>query len=142
MLNLNIDTSNTNTDFPALEQGDVLCRIVDYEVVEGKNDWKGLAVKMQTVNPHPDTKGSTINPGFQLRYSISLVQSKNENAPPIEIAMARFLEAVFGPGGKVKGFNDQSLAEAKGREVLAVIKKAKDPQYGETECKGLKAVGS
>lgn len=141
MLNLNIDTSATNTDFPALETGDKLARIVGYDLVEGKNNWRGLAIKLETVNPEVDTKGKTLTPGFPFRYTLSLTQSESENAPDFTVGLARYLDAAFGEGGKAKGFNDASLTESVGKEVLAIIKKAKDPQYGETECRGIKAKG-
>jgi len=101
---LDEDLSSVDTSMPVIKGGQIL----EYEVAgvteETNKDQTGtnLIIKIKTVNPTVSTKGETINPGFPMRRTVSLVQAlgragkQDYDADSIKRMLAQFVESVEG----------------------------------------------
>jgi len=138
MLDLDIDLTQVDTDYPSASIGDHHMRITRVEQVAWKSDSSksSLAVQFTNVEPVLSTKGREMAPGFLVStWRLALQQADNERAPDFKIDLAKLVEAAYGE--KVR-LNQENLDGLVGKEVLVTFKAAKDTAYGDTEIKGVK----
>lgn len=138
MLDLDIDLTQVDTEYPSAAIGDHHMRITKVEQVPWKSDTSKSSLAVQFTNAEPviSTKGRELAPGALVStWRLALQQHDSERAPDFKIDLAKLVEAAYGE--KVR-LNNDNLLGLVGKEVLVTFKAAKDTQYGDTEIKGVK----
>lgn len=145
--NLNIDLSQTDTSFPALAVGDYRTEIKKTDLKESQKTpgmWQFL-VTVALLEPATDTKGKTVEPGFSLNARLTLPGAPGAQPEHEEMRMkqlATFLDAAFNNEDMASrpAFNEATINALPGKQIIIVVKKNKDTDFGETDIKSFKPV--
>ena len=145
--NLNIDLTQTDTSFPALAVGDYRTEIKKTEFKESTKTpglWQFI-VTVALLEPATDVKGKTVNPGFELNARLTLPGGPGVPPEHEEMRMkqlATFIDAVFNNEDQATrpAFDEATINALPTKQVIIVVKKNKDTDYGETDIKSFKPV--
>lgn len=131
-LDLNVNLSEVKTGRPVLPKAQYRMIISETEIAENsKGTGYNLRVQFATVNPETDEEGTLINPGFPVFRYYPLQQSDNPKAPDFRVDIKRLLNAAFGcDDDSCPEFNEATVADLKGQEVLVSLKVRDDEEYG------------
>lgn len=145
--NLNIDLTKTDTAFPSLAVSDYRCEIKKTDFKESTKTpgmWQFI-ITLALLEPANDVKGVQLNPGFEVNARLTLpgapgAQPEHEEMRNKQLAV--FIDAVTKNEDMATRpqFNEDFVNSLPGKQVIAVVKKNKDTEYGETDVKSFKPV--
>lgn len=144
-LNLKLATKGVDTSYPALATAEYRVSVEKAEYKEsGKTPglWM-LNVVTATQEPAYDTKGNLHQPGFKTTFNITLPSAEGgqEHDDTRTKQLCRFIDACLGTDQKTRPDYDEEVRNSfLNKQIIIVVKAAKDTTYGDTEVKDYKAL--
>ena len=143
-MSLVLQLKGIDTSFPSLAVGDHRVSIAAADLKESSKTpglWM-LKLQLETQEPSNNTKGQVMAPGHKFFTNITLPGQPGATPENEEMrfkSLASFVDAVMGTTQETRpDFDDAFIAALKDKQTIAVVKKAKDDSFGETEVKGFK----
>lgn len=136
ILDLDIPLEGVDTDYPSLSVGKHPVEIVGQAIKPGKKNPtdKYWTLTLKTLADTENTKGAPLPAGFQTFYRLGLQEREGFD---FRRPLAKLVEAAF---GQKLNFNKDTRDAIVGKHIVVVVKKSKDPEYGETEIKDVEAL--
>lgn len=130
-LNLNLNGVDTTPD--RLQKGKYVMEIKEAAFVESKNvsgNWN-LLVVFSTVQEETSQKGTTLQPGMQVRTYMPCQQSENPKAPDFRVQLAKFLDGVYNtPDARPDLQQAVASGELVGKKVEVSVNFKEDESFG------------
>lgn len=138
-LDLNIDISSHDASRPLLPDGQYAGQVKSVTVEPSKAvpGNYNLVVVVATTEPNVSTKGTTINPGFEVKRWFPLQASEKQiaagNAESFKDSLALLIDGLFNTTqGNRPALNQELITQMHGKPVLFSVKVRQDDQYGDS----------